>query len=121
MKLRSNLIKTDKLLLITSLLLFLFGLVMIFSSSTVAAVLVYKNPSYFFVVRQGAVELVMLLLSLFIICTPTKTYSKLSFLLPIAMIGLLLLVKLFGTEANGAKSWLDLGVFNFHSSEFVKT
>jgi cell division protein FtsW len=121
MKLRSNLIKTDKLLLITSLLLFLFGLVMIFSSSTVAAVLVYKNPSYFFVVRQGAVELVMLLVSLFIICTPTKTYSKLSFLLPIAMIGLLLLVKLFGTEANGAKSWLDLGVFNFQSSEFVKT
>jgi cell division protein FtsW len=121
MKLRSNLIKTDKLLLVTSLLLFLFGLVMIFSSSTVAAVLVYKNPSYFFVIRQGAVELGMLLVSLFIISTPTKTYSRLSFLFPFVMIGLLALVFLFGTEHNGAKSWLDLGIINFQSSEFVKT
>ncbi len=121
MKLRSNLIKTDKLLLVTSLLLFLFGLVMIFSSSTVAAFLVYKNPSYFFVIRQGAVELGMLLVSLFIISTPTKTYSRLSFLFPFVMIGLLALVFLFGTEHNGAKSWLDLGIINFQSSEFVKT
>lgn len=121
MKLRSNLIKTDKLLLVTSLLLFLFGLVMIFSSSTVAAVLVYKHPNYFFVIRQGAVELVMLFISMALICVPTKTYKKYSFLYPILMIGSLIAVMLFGSAANGAKSWINLGFFNFQSSEFVKT
>ena len=63
MKLKGNFAKLDKLLLITSLLLFFYGLVMIFSSSTVAAVLAYRESSYFFVLRQGAVELVMLFTS----------------------------------------------------------
>ena len=115
MKLRSNLIKTDKLLLVTSLLLFLFGLVMIFSSSTVAAVLVYKHPNYFFVIRQGAVELVMLFISMALICVPTKTYKKFSFLYPILMIGSLIAVMLFGSAANGAKSWINLGFFKISS------
>ena len=122
MKLRSNLAKLDKLLLTTSLLLFFFGLVMIFSSSTVAAVLVYHHPSYFFVLRQGAVEIVMLLVTvLFIINIPTKTYSKFRSMFPAIMIGLLVMVKLFGKDVNGAKSWIDLGIINFQSSEFVKT
>lgn len=121
MKLKNNLIKTDKLLLVTSLLLFLFGLVMIFSSSTVAAVLVYKQPSYFFVFKQIKIEVAMIVASLIVMCIPTKTYKNLFIFLPVVMIGSLLAVFLFGTEANGAKSWINLGIINFQASEFVKT
>ena len=122
MKLRSNLAKLDKLLLTTSLLLFFFGLVMIFSSSTVAAVLAYHQPSYFFVLKQGLLEMGMLLVSVLIIINlPTKTYSRFKSIFPVLMVGLLVMVKLFGKDVNGAKSWIDLGVFNFQSSEFGKS
>ncbi len=122
MKLRSNFAKLDKLLLITSLLLFFFGLVMIFSSSTVAAVLAYKEASYFFVLKQGKYEAFAFAIALvFVLRTPTKIYSKFGWLLPYVMVGSLIIVRLFGQEINGARSWVNLGFFNFQASEFVKT
>ena len=122
MKLKSNIAKLDKLLLITSLLLFFYGLVMVFSSSTVAAVLAYRESSYYFVIRQGAVEIAFLLIALGVIINiPTKFYSSFSKILPWVMLGLLIAVRLFGQEINGAKSWIPIGNFNFQSSEYVKT
>lgn len=38
----------------------------------------------------------------------------------IAMVGFLLLVKLFGKEVNGATRWLDLGAFQFQPSDIAK-
>ena len=122
MKLKSNLAKLDKLLLITSLLLFVLGLVIVFSSSTVAAVLAYKESSYFFVVRQAGVEIGMFIIAvLFIINIPTKDYNIISKAIPWIMLGLLIAVRLFGVETNGAKSWIPIGGYNFQASEFCKT
>lgn len=121
MKLGSSIQKLDKLLLISSLLLFMFGLVMIFSSSTVASVLAYKQPSYYFVLRQGGVELAMLFVSLIIINIDTKFYSNFKKILPIIMIAMLVAVKFFGTNTNGATSWISILGFNFQASEFVKS
>ena len=122
MKLKSNLAKLDKLLLITSLLLFVLGLVIVFSSSTVAAVLAYKESSYFFVVRQAGFEIGMFIIAvLFIINIPTKDYNIISKAIPWIMLGLLIAVRLFGVETNGAKSWIPIGGYNFQASEFCKT
>ncbi len=49
-----------------------------------------------------------------------RLLSDYKYLLAVAGIGALLLPIFFGIESGGAKSWLDLGLFNLQPSEFVK-
>ena len=111
---------TDKFLLLVTTALFIFGLVMIFSSSNVAAFMRYEASPYRFFEKQALFLVVGLFLSLIIVSRSTKTYSVISWLLMVIFIGLLIAVLLYGKIAGKARSWLPLGPFSFQPSEFIK-
>lgn len=113
--------KLDKPLLILTILFAAFGLVMVFSSSSIAAVLQYKSTSYHFFSRQAIFIVMGLILSVIIYFVPTKWYKGLSIL----GIGLIILVLIglgtYGKVTNSARSWFRIGIFSIQPSEFAKT
>ncbi len=111
---------TDKILLIVSILLFATGLVMIFSSSNIAAFMRYNKSPYNFLFKQGLSLFIGLIMFLIMIRFNTKTYSALSWLALLGSVGLLLFVFFFGPIINDARSWIRIGGFSFQPSEFVK-
>lgn len=113
--------KLDKTLLIVTIVLSIFGLVMIFSSSSISAVLLYKLPQYYFFKKQALFIITGLIISLVIICIPTTKYKGLSILAMAGILTILALLKTYGTVTNSAKSWLDIGPISLQPSEFAKT
>ena len=115
-----NLKYTDKPLLFTSVLLFLIGLVMIFSSSNIAAFMRYNSEPYYFLLRQSVLLIGGLIIFLAIIKFDTKFYSMMSWIAVLASIGLLAILFTYGTIANKAKSWIYISWFGFQPSEVAK-
>lgn len=113
--------KIDKTLLIITLILSIFGLVMIFSSSSISSVLQYKQTEYYFFKKQLIFIIGGLIATLFVICVPTEKYSLLSKLGIITIIGILVALKTYGTVTNSARSWFKILSFSFQPSEFAKT
>lgn len=110
----------DKWLLLVSTVLFVIGLVMVFSSSNVAAFMRYQASPYRFVLKQSIFLLAGVIFSLVAIRFSTKFYGFIAWpgLLTITVI--LALVLLYGKIAGGAASWIAIGPFNFQPSEFAK-
>jgi cell division protein FtsW len=50
----------------------------------------------------------------------TKSYSALSWIGIVVIMGLLIFVKFYGVVTNKARSWIDLGFFQFQPSELAK-
>lgn len=111
---------TDKILLIVSILLFSIGLIMIFSSSNIAAFMRYNKSPYNFLLKQGFSLFLGLIMFLIIVHFNTKTYSAVSWFALLGSVGLLLFVFLFGPIINDARSWIKIGPLTFQPSEFVK-
>ena len=110
----------DKFLFFISVVFFLFGLIMIFSSSNIAAFMRYDANPYYFLLRQLVNLIVGLVAFLIIINFNTKTYSALSWFGLLATIGALLFVYFYGSLTNKARSWIYLGTFMFQPSELAK-
>ena len=107
-------------LLILMIVYSVFGLLMIFSASSVAAVLRYDVSTNYFFIRQLIWMVLGYIIGIVIVHFPTKIYR---FFSKIAMFGVLfLLVFLFfaGKIAGGAQSWYDLGFMNFQPTELAK-
>jgi len=97
---------------ITPLISFLAGTGVVF--------LFRLNPGYGY--RQLS-WVVIGLVTLYLTTTLLRRYRELAdykYLVALAGILALLLPIFFGIELGGAKSWLDLGLFHFQPSEFVK-
>ena len=110
----------DKPLLIISIILFVVGLIMVFSSSNVTAYMTHAASPYNYFIKQGAFLLVGLIFSLIMIKFNTKLYGILSWTLFLG-VGVSLFALLFiGKTKNQAISWFDLGLFSFLRSEFIK-
>lgn len=110
----------DKPLLIISIILFVVGLIMVFSSSNVTAYMTHAASPYNYFIKQGAFLLVGLIFSLIMIKFNTKLYGILSWTLFLG-VGISLFALLFiGKTKNQAISWYDLGRFSFQPSEFIK-
>lgn len=111
----------DKILLITSIILFVFGLVMIFSSSNVASYMKFNRAPYAFFLRQLIFLTFSLFLAFIIIKFHTKTYSYISWFAIIVVIILLIVVLIYGSLVNQARSWIEIvsGV-TIQPSEFAK-
>ena len=111
--------RMDKILLIISVLMFVFGLFMILDASSMKSFLEYgTNNKYFY--KQLVILLLSLFLSIIILFIPMKKYKK--YILPICTgIGILLLYLLIsGVETNSARSWIYIGSFGLQPSEFAK-
>ena len=110
----------DKPLLIATVILFVIGLIMVFSASNVTAYMSHVVSPYYYFMRQGIFLAIGLVLSFVMIRFNTKSYGMFSWILLLIAIGALILVLFVGEENNQAVSWFRLGFFNVQPSEFVK-
>lgn len=110
----------DKPLLISTLILFIIGIIMVFSASNVAAYMRYRTSTYHFFVKQFAALLVGFIGSLVILRIKSKYYGYLAWIGIIGIIGLLLVLLIYGTATNNAVSWINLGFMKLQPSEFAK-
>jgi len=109
----------DFTLIITPILLSLFGMVMIYSASMVTAVVEGHESTHYFV-RQ--LQWFGIGLAGFIFCCifPYKYYQKLMKIIILIVILLLVGVLLFGNTVNNAKSWFSFGPVSLQPAEFAK-
>lgn len=109
----------DFTLIITPILLSLFGLVMIYSSSMVTAV-VEGNESYYYLLRQFIFFIIGMVGFLFACIFPYKYYQKFIKIIVFVAVLLLIGVLIFGTTVNNAKSWFIIGPISFQPAELAK-
>lgn len=109
----------DYSLLFCIIFLTVFGLVMIYSTSSYTAQLKYNNAG-FFMMRQLKVAAGGLVLALLISKLDYHWYAKFSMFAYLLSYVLMVAVTLFGREVNGKKRWLGVGSLSFQPTEFVK-
>ena len=95
---------------------------MIFSASSITAVLYNRVAESYFFKKQSIFVLASWIMGIgFVLKFPTSKYRKLAPLAMLAITAALILLIPYGKITNSAKSWYDLGVFSFQPSEFVKS
>lgn len=111
----------DKILLITSVILFVFGLLNIVTASSKSAVVNYNTSLYSYFFKQLFSLILGLVISFIIITKPTKKYSFWGTLAYIVVLGLLIYVKMFVQPHNGSQNWIKIpGFGTLQPSEFSK-
>lgn len=113
--------RLDKPLLFMTIIYTILGLIMIFSSSNVAAILRYHKSPYYYFFKQTAFYVVSYLFGLFILRFPLRNYKKLISLAVAGIIAALAGLFLYGTIINSAQSWYNLGFVSIQPTEFAKT
>lgn len=113
--------KDGKLLLILVVILSLFGLIMIYSASSIWANYKFNDP-FKFVKAQGLFFLLGIFLIFFIKkIDPNKFYNYSNVILLVSFILLILvLIPGIGIVRNGSRSWFKVGPFGIQPSEFAK-
>lgn len=111
----------DNILLICTIILSIFGIVMLYSSSAIIAVERY-NDSYHFLKKQIPCFIIGLLLLWVFMKIDISYLKRLAF--PILAMSLVFLIMIFipgfGREVNNAKRWLVLLGIVFQPSELAK-
>ncbi|MBA4493205.1 putative lipid II flippase FtsW [Paenactinomyces guangxiensis] len=113
--------KPDFWIILITFLLLGFGLVMVFSTSYYKGLTDFKDP-YFFFNRQLGYGLTGLVLFFIFSNIPYTIYRKyVGLILIICFVSLLVvLIPPIGKVVNNARRWIDLGIFSFQPSEYVK-
>ena len=112
--------KMDKPLLFTTIVFFLFGLVMVLSASSMESYMRYGSSPYYYFYRQAIFVSVGCILFFIILRIPTKLYKGTSYILMILIILSLTALSAYGYIGKGAQSWFQLGPINIQPSEFSK-
>ena len=94
--------KIDKPLLIISFALFVFGLIMILSASSMESYMRYDASPYHYFIRQAIFLGVGFVAFIFVIFFPTKNYKPLANILIIIISLILFALTLWGYSANSA-------------------
>lgn len=113
--------KLDKVLLFSVLILSIFGLIMIYSASSIWAE--YKfNDSFHYVKYQGIFLIVSVIIMLIISKIDYEIYYKRSNQIILICLILLILVLIpgIGSIRNGSRSWFGIGSLGIQPSEFAK-
>lgn len=111
----------EPFLLIVTILLLLFSLVMVYSTTGVISQEKFGDSLYY-VKRQGIAVILGTMLMFALAKVPLELMKRISpYLFPVS-IGLLLATYLpiIGDRAGGAQRWLNLGILRFQPGEFVK-
>ena len=111
----------DKILLLITTLLFIFGLFNIVTASSRAAVIRYNTSLYSYFFKQLVSIIVGLVATIFILKIPTKKYGYFGAAFYIIVLFLLLYVLFFVAEQQGSKNWIVIkGFGTIQPSEFAK-
>ena len=111
----------DIILFISVIMLAAFGVIMIYSASSVWAE--YKfNDSFKFFKAQGIFFIVGIIIMLIVSKIDYNVYKKRANLILLGCFILLVLVLIpgIGTVRNGSRSWFGIGGFGIQPSEFAK-
>ncbi len=113
--------KIDYLLLITVIVIAVFGIIMIYSSSYIWAEYKFNDP-FRFVKYQTLFFLMGIILINVISKINYYLYYKYSNIILLSCLLLLILVLIpgIGTVRNGSRSWFGVGSFGIQPSEFTK-
>ena len=113
--------KVDYLLAGSVTALFLIGLIMVFSASSIMADSNFGSLTYFFrkQIIWGVVAL-MVMIAFSKINYRKLKQNKFPLILIVTAVLLLAGLPFFGTTIKGAARWYHLGFFNFQPSEFAK-
>ncbi len=106
-------------LFISIIILSLFGLLMVYSSSYVWAEYKFSDP-FKYVKNQGLFLLLGTVIMYLVSKVDYKKYYKYSSKIFLICFALIILVLFVGTERNGSKSWFGIGSFGIQPSEFMK-
>lgn len=108
-------------LFISVILISIFGIIMIYSSSYIWAEYKYNDP-YKYLKNQSLFFIIGIVLMLIVSKIDYKKYFKYSNKILIICITLLILVLIpgIGTIRNGSRSWFGIGSFGVQPSEFAK-
>lgn len=109
----------DAPFLLLVLILMTIGLIMLLSASYARAYYEGSSPVSIFI-RQLFFAAVGLVLMMLLSRLPLSIYKKWSMRVLLIAVALMLLVTVVGTRANGAKRWINLGLFTIQPSEFAK-
>ena len=109
----------DKPLFILTLILFVLGLVMIFSASNVTSYMNGGSP-YAYFLRQGLFLIVSFIFCIIMVKFNTKLYGIMSNILLVIFVAVLILLLIYGKATNYAVSWIPIGPFTLQPSEFIK-
>lgn len=112
-------LKLDMTLLALVLLLVLFGLVMLFSTSEYNGRVRFHDSAYYFKRQLFATSLGLLAMYA-VSCMDYRIFTRFAPGAYFLSMGLSTAVLLFGKEINGSKRWLNLGPLSFQPSEFAK-
>jgi len=120
----SKMMEYDQPLVWVTLLLMLFGLVMVYSAS----IALHDSPKYanysssYWLQRQAAFICISLVAGLFVFRVKIALWQRYASLLFVATLFLLALVLVpgIGVSVNGAQRWLNLQVYNLQPSEIMK-
>ena len=111
--------KMDKVLLFFTIIMFVFGLLMVYDASSTKSFMEYGvNTKYFS--KQLIILIASLFISIFIMIVPTKRYKKVIIPISVVIIVIMLYLLVSGETTAGAKSWLYIGPLGLQPSEFAK-
>lgn len=107
------------LLVLATLALVAFGLVMVYSASSARAIVLSGDPAYY--LKRQALSALLGVAAL-VLCSrlPARVWRRLCGPLLVGSLLLLLFVLVGGTNVNGARRWLSLGLLDFQPSELAK-
>ena len=114
-------IKCDLILLIVTIILVIFGLLMVYSSSNVVAQYKY-NDAYYYIKRQAifaGIGIALLILIVNMDIKKLQRFSSIIFLISLVCL-ILVLIPGIGMVRGGARSWIGVGSLSFQPSELMK-
>ncbi len=110
----------DYQLLFVTLFLVVFGLVMVYSTSSYTAELREGNAAYY-LIRQGAFAAIGVVAMLIVSKLDYRMFKNISVIYMGLAIILLVLVQVMGVASNGAVRWIQIGPIKFQPSELAKS
>ena len=113
--------KADKWLMLIIIIFSIFGLIMIFSSSSVSTILRYDYSSAYFFWHQLITLIAGYIVAVVILLTPTRRWKLLAYIGAIGIVLALFYVLIYGHISGNARSWFRVGPISIQPAEFAKS